>query len=756
MQYSKEVPTEYSRSFYKPYNSNEIINQENINDTEEIMDIQNKYIYNGEDNIVGKPTVRYNPLFSPSDLIDHAIHVERYKTKNGNKNGNGSYNVKTDNTDKPYDAYLNFLKTSGLANDSSELRYTLDYINIDSGNRKKEPYNIFDKYFELTSDRFRIEENKFKISLKDSSFYIGQKISIEGLQPLTVKHKYTNSNLFMKFTENSPYVEINTNGNLTFDVSKYTDIDTSKLLVELGNIEGNNLSSYIGNIPINLLNKKHRMYLINNTDISGNNKFFIKLPINSDGTQALTSFYLTIKFYHYNCIPINEINANYPIDNNHINGYQIINSITDTEIDFIIFPPVNNYTGNTYNTFPVNTISLNTISSISKGYPNSHSYAINLPKTYSNIVQVRMVSSVFPNVFRAFKGFPSAQQNNKLYFQDIDNGDNVQYVELEEGTYTDREFITRMEYKFSLLTREIDITDSSYESNYYVKINIERSRDYIEFKNYRRALLTKPIISIEPPINKNDATIGLGTYTISINHPNHKITNIGTEITLINFLSHLGINATDINKTHKISKIIDDNTYQIELSRINLDITKTETQGGYGCEILVPREMRLLFTYSDSMGEQIGFRNIGDANSITFYSTTITNKEPYENEITFDVLKNTKIFTNSSLTFYKDQYIIITCKELTIIKNTRQPINIFGKINLTNNTNELLIDSIVCPPIFYYNPLDALSTLTFEFFTPDGKQYDFNNIDHSFVLEFTMMDNIPENTGLLSDKSNAR
>ena len=222
----------------------------------------------------------------------------------------------------------------------------------------------------------------------------------------------------------------------------------------------------------------------------------------------------------------------------------------------------------------------------------------------------------------------------------------------------------------------------------------------------------------------------------------------------INFIEHLGLTADILNQTHAITNIVDENTYQIIIDRINLNNIKNLTNGGYACEILVPREMRLLFTFSDSMGEQIGFRNIGDTHSITKFSTIITNKDSYENETIYDSLRNTKIFTNASLTFYKDQYIIMTCKELSIIKNTRQPIDIFAKINFTKD--EILIDEIICPPVFYYNPIDRLSELTFEFYTPDGKQYDFNNIDHSFVLEFTMMDNIPENTGLLSNNSNAR
>ena len=248
---SYDIPVEYSKEFILPYNRNNEINRELINTTDELMEVQNKYIYDGDDKIMGKPTVRYNPLFSPSDLIDHAIHVERYKTKNG-KNNNGETKI-----EKKYDPYLNYLKQRGLSNDSSELRYKLAYINIDSANRKKEPYNIFEETYNLINNPLSIiGTNTLRINISDTKqFYVGQKIAIEGVQPLEKKYKYTLDNLLIEFTNGSPNVNIKLNANLNIDSSEYKFIDTSKMFVELANIEGNDLSSYIGNIPISLLNK---------------------------------------------------------------------------------------------------------------------------------------------------------------------------------------------------------------------------------------------------------------------------------------------------------------------------------------------------------------------------------------------------------------------------------------------------------------------------------------------------------------------
>ncbi len=736
---TRNIPNEYNRSFVLPYKSNGEINKELVEQTKEIMDIKDgKYIKQFDN-----PKVKYNPLYSPSDLIDYGI-----QTNYTNRMDDCKINEK-------YDPYLNYLKENGLNNDSSQVKYIVEYINVDSSHRKKEPYNIIDKSFNLVNNPFSFNQNYLEIAIQDESFYVGQKIIISGLTSLEKIYRYTTVNNLIKFYENSAFVEIGINGNLIYDISGYSKIDTTKMFVTLSDIVGNNLTSYIGNVPINLLNKTHQIYLLKDSDTIGNqNKFYIKLPILSDGTQCTTNFNFKINFEHYNCIPINEINADYPVNNEHVNGYQVIEQITSTKILVKLYPPTSNLTTNDFGSFGSNTLHMHTIKAINKGYPYSHSYTIQLPKTYSNIIQARILSSLFPDVFKSFRDETSANQNNKLYFQDIDNGNNIMVIELEAGTYTDTEFITKMEEKFLALERVTDNENSPYDNKFHVKINIEKSRDYIEFNNYRKAYLKKSIVAVTPPINPNDGDIGEGKYTLTIYHQNHNIKTIGTLLTFGNFIEHLGINAKDLNQTHKVVNIIDVNRYDILLENINLDKTKNITGGGNASYVLVPSLFRFLFNYTDSMGEQIGFRNIGEKYSITNYNAKITNKDPYENEILYDALKNTKSFYNTSLTFNKSQYIVMVCKQLSVFKNTNSPNNFFAKINLNSTNTNILVDQILSPPVFYYNPIQRLSELSFEFYDPNGDEFDFNNIDHSFILEFTMIDNIPENTGLNSNTSN--
>lgn len=743
---TRDTPMNYRSKFILPYKTENEINQKLIDETKNIIDFKKSEINNSQ--IIGESVNSYNPVYEPNKLIQYAI-------KQNQKNDDSTNKIK----EREYDPYKAYLVENGLINSTSEIRYNVEYINIDSRHRNKSPSNVILNTYNLDKTSFSIVSNQLIISVQDATlFYIGQKISIAGLLPFTQIYRY-NQNNYMLFTLNSLYIKFSVNPNITFPQSSYAKIDTTKIYVTISGIAGNDLSSYIGNIPINLINKTQQIYFTSDYDISGTlNTFYIKLPIASNGIQATSTFNIKFEFEHYNCIPIFEINSDYPINNNHTNGYQVISEINLNQLYCQIYPPIEStlYQNISYNNFGNINMYLKTIQTINKGYPNSNSYTLQLPKTYTDIVQVKIISSIFPNVLKSFKSAPSSNQNNLLYFQDIDNGDEIQVIELEEGNYTPQEFIDQMEYKFSLLSRSNDIVNSTYLPNYYVKINIKQNQDLIEFNNYRKAVLTKPIITVSPPIQQADTSIGIGYYTLTLQHINHNITKVGTQIILENFIDHLGISASYLNKTHEIFEIIDNDKYTIQLFDINLNPIKSITNGGFNATVLKPGLFRFFLNKEKSMGTQIGFRNIGESSSVTSYLSKITNKDEYENEIKYDALKNLKIFSNTSLTFTSNYYINIVTPQLSIIKNTAPPFDLFAKVYFSNNTNEVMIDSIITPPVYYYNPIRYLNELSFSFYDSIGNLFDFDNIDHSFILELTMIDHIPENTQLNSTKSNVK
>jgi hypothetical protein len=770
---SQNVPLDYDKTIFANYNINADVSEyseQNKKVSSQHMTSQQLLMQNNTKNI-------YNPLYNPTDIIDNYVNHRQHIPDNQNNNLiQTTKNSKSTKSTKPtkIDPYFEYLQLNGLFDTSSELRYNVQYVHIDSAYRKKDPYNIIDKTFLLGHNPLSLNANLLTISINTidpTIFYIGQKIILEGITSYVQTFRQNSSNLNIQFNTNSIFVNINQNPNLSYPLSIYANIDSTQMFVTISGILGNNLTSYIGNIPISYLNKTHQIYLINSNGNYNTNGFFIKLPFESDGTATTTDFNFTLEFTHYNGIPINQLNANYPINQNHSLGYQIIQNITqsgdESQIIVQIYPPLEQ---NYYYLYPNYNISngvfggtfiyIKTITSVVKGYPYPNSYNVSLNKTYSNIVQAKLISSQFPNSNKLFR--QNINPNNRLYFQDIDTGDNIEYIEINEGTYTDDVFITLIENLFSKKIRPIDFANSGYAQNYYIKVTIDHTQNLIQFSNFRQQNIPNSIISITPPINQSDINIGVGQYTLTISHSNHNIKLVGTSIKFNNFIDHLGISANVLNQTHIISNIIDSNRYTIILSNINLSPTKTITNGGYAASVLVPTLFRLFFTEPDTMGTVIGFRNVPNKNSITPYAYVISNNVPYENELGVDSLDNPINYNNTPLIFGFPSYIFMSCAQLNPLYNIVEPFNLFGKINMlktniTDYTNtDMLLNKLDSPPIFYYNPIAQIYELTFQFVDKFNKLYDFGLNDHSFIIELTMLDNIPENTGLNSTSSNNR
>ena len=69
--------------------------------------------------------------------------------------------------------------------------------------------------------------------------------------------------------------------------------------------------------------------------------------------------------------------------------------------------------------------------------------------------------------------------------------------------------------------------------------------------------------------------------------------------------------------------------------------------------------------------------------------------------------------------------------------------------NFNNNNNkDIYYNSFIDNPIYFFPCLDKIETLEFEFIDPYGNEFNFYNLENSFTLVFTCINNYPENTNL--------
>ena len=62
--------------------------------------------------------------------------------------------------------------------------------------------------------------------------------------------------------------------------------------------------------------------------------------------------------------------------------------------------------------------------------------------------------------------------------------------------------------------------------------------------------------------------------------------------------------------------------------------------------------------------------------------------------------------------------------------------NIFAKLLLVENAGNFMYNSFITKPI-YFKDLKSLNNVDFKFLTVNNELVEFNNIEHSFILEIT-------------------
>ena len=161
------------------------------------------------------------------------------------------------------------------------------------------------------------------------------------------------------------YLDIN---RLKIDITSYLEIFKNFLKYD---IIFNNASNIIFNtFNINVIK--------NNISIKIEDNFLIiNLDNNYNSTINLEIIDLTFVFKDFNNMQLKNINANYPIDENHSQGYQIIQNTTQ---NYIYINIQNTCLQN--GIFGGNNIIINKINFQEKGYENSNYFEINLFKVF--------------------------------------------------------------------------------------------------------------------------------------------------------------------------------------------------------------------------------------------------------------------------------------------------------------------------------------------------------------------------------------
>jgi hypothetical protein len=639
--------------------------------------------------------------------------------------------------------------------------YKVSLVNIDSTFRDKNPKNIYSTNVTyLPPDPLTFSNNSSIITINypNHNLSINDNIIIQNVQAsyyvlsggLYLFQSY--SYLFINLKHNINLNYLNLSNKLKIDISALNSTSLENIYF-YGNMPVNailgtfeiNLPSVIDQItPINVAILNY--FNVTSAAQLDSNYLLIKLPFNyfsnKDQILEITDFY-KISFTDLYGIPINGINADFPINYLRLQSSQMVSQVIDSNT----FTINTNYKTYTSGLGGGNTVQIMKIINTIEGYPNANNYTIQLKKNFNNVVRIELVSSEFTYIDYLIKS-SGVNKNNNIYWKNLDDGNYIYSVSINEGNYDGTNLISNLQKAMNSVPRITSTVENTVYNDFSISLNSYTQE--IVFTAYK----TDPI----PNALKID-TLQLNgvNYFILIIKQQSNLVIVGDTITISNSDDIGLISRTLINTSLTVYSINKENsTYTILLGPVNQitisqDLGTTLTDNGGGAVIVKTNaDFSLLFNYSDTIGSILGFKNVGSVNAITPFNSRISNFDLYLNDTQLNSVGN--LVTSSQILNFSgnNNYYLLYINDFELVQNiSNVPIS-FAKILLTGLPGDVLFNSFVNYPYEFDFPLATLIELQIKITYPDGTLPDFRNINHSFTLRITELVNTPRNTGINS------
>jgi hypothetical protein len=635
-------------------------------------------------------------------------------------------------------------------------------INIDSSFRNKIPKNIFksdNKFLPLNPLIFSKYSSKVKINQPNHNLSVGDNIiiqNVEGEQKILSNTCY----LINNFRYMVIFIDLSTMINIPSDYTNYAD----ELYINIELVGSQTESNYINNIQFNYLIgyknsliasdipssyletfKELATLILGTFDISILNQkcLFIELPekyINLETNYVLINQTFKITYQHIGGIKLGYLNANYPINNiNYQSSYSVYSVIDENTFEINLnYQSFGDIIGGGKN------VQVMKITNTITGYPDADTYVIDLKKSFNNVIGIELISSEFPYIDLVVK----KNINDKLYWKNIEDGQTIYKVQIDDGFYSTETLIKNLKDKINLVPR-IGYTNINNLYN-LIDIELEPNIQKITFKPYNISKLPNRL-SIRLEVIEN-----IKYYILNVGHTNNLVDindiitiynseNVTLKYAQNNTITIYSINQNYINKEHIVySKNLENQTYDIILGNeleIKTSIISSESYGGENVSVKSKTKISLLFDRSDTIGDLLGFINVGDKYSITDYSGKVSNKDSYLYSNRLDIVGNPFSYSSGFINLSgKYNYMLMYLNDIEYIFSNNNLPSAFAKICFSGNPGDVLFNTFISYPINVYSknfPISTLTQLTIKFIYPDGTRVNFRNIDHSFTLRIT-------------------
>lgn len=662
------------------------------------------------------------------------------------------------------------LNQSLLVSRNKIIRPTM--LNIDSRFRNIYPKNICVSDSKLLPNNpisFTKNSSVVRINYPNHGLTVGDNIVIQNVEGFTK----ILSNPFYLINSIKYVLVYMLDNNISSDYKSINTID--QLFMNIETIGSQSVNNIINNLPFNYLTGVKQslissdipvLYLqqmkssiqnimtelgITYTDstydsILESRFIFFELPfnyLNQDDDYLNVKQVFKISYLHIGGIKLGYINSNYPIDNNNYQSSQAVTNIIDSD-NFEIQLNYKSYDNLKEGGKNIQVMKIvNTIT----GYPDADNYVIKLKKSFSNVTKIKLISTEFPYVDIAVQ----RNINDKLFWKNIEDGDYIYDVQIDEGFYTGDSLLSKLKEKINQVKRITSTEKIPVFNNF--DIVLEANTQQIIFNPFTLTKIPNSLSLRLETIDQDEY------YVLNVVHPNNIVDQndiielqSGIDVTIKQLVTTTSgtqeytiqsMNSTYINKTHLVYKVNKENqTYDIiigKISEVDLITAQEEAAGGENLIVKSKTKVSFLFDRPNTLGEVLGFKNVGQKFSITEFSDKVSNKDSYPNSNNLDPVGNEYTYTSGffNLSGKYNYYLMYLNNIEYFYSNNNQP-SAFGKILLSGNPGDILFNTFVTvhPDIYSKEyPIPTLTDLNIRFTYPDGSRVNFRNIEHSFTLE---------------------
>jgi hypothetical protein len=476
------------------------------------------------------------------------------------------------------------------------------------------------------------------------------------------------------------------------------------------------------------------------TNYINSNCLFVSLPTNyinitTDYYQIKQVFKIT--YQHIAGIKLGYLNSNYPISNINYQANQAVYNVIDSD-NFMInlnYTAYGNYSGGGKN------VQIMKIIDSIPGYPSANNYVINLKKSFNNVTKIELVGSEIPYVDIIIR----KNVNDKLYWKHIQDGNTVYMLQIDEGFYSTTTLLNKIQTEINKVPRKVTSSTTSIGTIYNnFDVNLETNINKITFTPYINTNLPN---SLNVRLGPIDGTLYY-FLTISMHQSFVQVGDIITiskamDVTLATDTSITIIGSSYLNKEFTIyATNPENNTFDVIIglqSAVTTSIGTTILNGGKDIIVRTKTKISLLFDRKDTMGDILGFMNVGTTGSIIDFDYEQTNKKQYIASTNTDFVGNIINYSNGFINLSgKYTYILMYMNDIEYVHSTSSLASAFAKIQLNGNPGDLLFNTYVENPENIYSksfPISNLTQLTISFTYPDGTPIEFRNVNHSFTLK---------------------